>query len=91
MRLFNPGLAIRVTANDDGTPAAFVWDGFTHRVESIEDVREPRLEWWSVTGEVHRTYFLVVTNQGMICEIYRDELGGEGRAPGSWWMARLWD
>ncbi len=44
-----------------------------------------------MTGEVHRVYFLVVTNQGMICEIYRDVAGGEGREPGSWWMARLYD
>lgn len=91
MRLYNPGLPIRVTADVQGRPLAFVWNGFTHRVESIEDVREPKLDWWSVTGELHRTYYLVVTNDGMICEIYRDEVGGEGREPGAWWVARLFD
>lgn len=90
MRLFDPGLPIVVTADEEGRPM-FRWNGEPHHVESIEEVCEPKLDWWAVTGELHRVYFLVVTNQGLICEVYRDEAGGEGREPGSWWMARLYD
>jgi hypothetical protein len=88
MRLWPQGDPIRVTADSDGRPLAFVWQGESHKVATIEDVREPKLVWWSVTGEVHRVYYLVSTNQGMICEIFRDEVGGDGREPGAWAMAR---
>lgn len=91
MRLWPNGDPIRVTADSDGRPLAFVWQGESHKVATIEDVREPKLDWWSVTGEVHRVYYLVSTNLSLICEIFRDEAGGEGREPGAWAMARVFD
>lgn len=99
-RIFEPGTApVRVTVDQLGQPKAFTWQGETHLVKSIEEVREPKLEWWAATGEVHRTYFLLVTGDGMICEVYRDELAaaeaasdGAGQAPGGvWGLARVWD
>jgi hypothetical protein len=81
----------RLDCSPQGNPRSFVWQGDQHRVESIEDVREPRLDWWSVTGEIHRTYYLVITNHGLICEVFRDEAGTEGRVPGSWPMSRVFD
>jgi hypothetical protein len=61
-----------VQADGAGQPVAFSWHGHVHRVTSIEDIREPRLEWWSAGGEVHRLYYLIVTHRGLICEISRD-------------------
>jgi hypothetical protein len=85
MRLFPHGEPIRVQADAALRPEAFVWTGELHRITSIEDVREPRLDWWAATGEVHRVYYLVVTHQGLICELYRDV------AAGTWHLARLYD
>ena len=91
MRLWPDGAPLNVRADPSGQPLTFIWDRELHKVTSIEDVREARLDWWAATGEIHRVYYLVVTNQGLICEVYRDEVGGEGREPGAWWMARVWD
>jgi hypothetical protein len=91
VRHFDPGLPIRVTADEKGRPVTFLLNGHIHHTESIEDVREPKLDRRSVTGLLHRVYFVVVTNDGLMCEIFRDVVGGQGREPGSWWMARLWD
>ena len=52
---------------------------------SIEDVREPQIDWWSATGEIHRLYYLVTTNRGLIAEIYRD-LVDDG-----WFVSRTLD
>lgn len=54
MRSYDPPLPVRVRTAPDGRPQAFVWDGVTHAVESIEGVREPRLDWWAAEGEQHR-------------------------------------
>jgi hypothetical protein len=85
MRLYPQGLALRVQADGAGQPLSFVWAGDLHRVTSIEDVREPRLDWWAATGEVHRVYYLVITHQGLICELYRDV------ARGGWFLSRVFD
>jgi hypothetical protein len=85
MRQYPEGDPIRVRADTDGQPLVFIWHGQTHRVDSIEDVREPQLDWWSATGEIHRMYFLVTTNRGLICELYRDATADE------WYVARVFD
>lgn len=86
MRSYDPPLPIRARASADGRPVAFVLDGVTHAVESIEAVREPRLDWWrGPEKEAHRTYFLVVTNRGMVAELVRDEVAG------AWGVARRLD
>ena len=85
MRLYPNGDPIRARTDDAGRPLAFTWHGQPHRIATIEDVREPRLDWWAPTGEVHRVYYLVTTDRGLICEIYRDV------PTGGWFMARLYD
>ena len=87
MRLHPEGLTIRVRTDPAGRPQLFVHEGKSHRVATIEEVREPRLEWWAITGEAHRIYYLVTTNEGMICEIYEDR----GSEEGGWWLARVFD
>ncbi len=85
MRQYPDGVPIRVRVQGDGRPQAFVWAGETHRVESVEAVREPRLEWWTPEGEIHRRYYLVVTHRGLVCEIYHD-LGAD-----AWFVGRRLD
>ena len=85
MRQFPEGDPIRVRIGDNGHPLAFTWRGQPHRVATVEDVREPRLDWWSATGEIHRVYYLVTTDRGLICEIYRDV------AADAWYLARVFD
>ena len=84
MRQYAAGVPVRVRARD-GRPVAFALEGETHRVASVEDMREPRVDWWAPTGEVHRVYFLVVTDRGMVCEIYRDVPSG------AWFLGRRYD
>ncbi|MFQ5459177.1 MAG: DUF6504 family protein [Anaerolineae bacterium] len=85
MRQFPGGDPLRVHTDPQGQPRAFVWHGATHRVASIEEVREPHLDWWSPDGEVHRLYYLVVTHRGLICEVYRDVITN------AWRLARIFD
>lgn len=85
MRHHAEGQPVAATADAAGRPVTFVLGGRTHRVETVEDVREPRLEWWSPVGEVHRVYYLVTTDRGWICELYHDVAGG------AWYLARVFD
>ena len=84
MRLYKDREPITVTELG-GKPSAFRWKGKTYQVATIEDVREPRLDWWSPLGEQHRVYYLVTTVKGMVGEIYRDQVAGE------WGLARVFD
>jgi hypothetical protein len=85
MRQYARGEPIEVRVDQAEQPQAFVWLGVAHRVETIEDRREPRLDWWAATGEIHRLYYLLTTNRAMICEIYQD------RASGHWFLSRTFD
>lgn len=86
MRSYDPPLPVRVRTAGDGRPQAFVLDGVTYVVETIEEVRAPRLDWWlGPEREAHRTYYLVTTNRGMVAEIVRDEVAR------MWGMARRFD
>ena len=85
MRMFPDGAPLRVRTDGRNQPATFVWLGETHAIESLEDVREPRLDWWSTEGEIHRLYYLVVTQRGLICELYRDLIADR------WLMSRIFD
>ncbi len=85
MRLYTPGRPIRVRTDAEGQPLAFTHEGRTYRVQGIEEIREPRLDWWSPLGETHRVYYLLTTRRGMICEIFEDKVGG------GWFLARVYD
>lgn len=85
MRQYVKGDPIRVQADDQGRPLAFSWHGHVHRVATIEDLHEPRLQWWSAGGEVHRRYYLVTTHRGLICEVFYDLTADE------WSISRMFD
>lgn len=85
MRQHPTGDPIRVQTDGHGRPLAFRWHGILHRVATIEDVREPALDWWSASGEIRRRYFLVTTQDGAICELYQN------LANHDWFLSRLYD
>jgi hypothetical protein len=85
MRQYADGEPIRVRVDAEAKPRAFAWRGRVHRVDTVEDIREPQLEWWSASGEIHRLYYLLTTNRALICEIYED------RHTGAWFLSRTFD
>lgn len=86
MRQYPPDDApLSVQVDAEGRPALITWRGQPDRVTSIEDVCEPRLDWWAPGGAIHRVYYLVTTERGAIAEIYHD------RAGGGWYLARTFD
>jgi len=85
MRQYSNGDPLRVHVDAHGCPVAFNWHGGTYRVATVEDVRETRLDWWSSNGEVRRRYYVVTTQQELICEIYQDLTTGQ------WFVGRLYD
>lgn len=85
MRQYSAGLPLRVHPLPDGAPHSFVWHGVTHCVESVEDIREPLLDWWAPEAAVHRRYYLVITNRKLICELFHDLVTGQ------WHMSRTFD
>lgn len=85
MRQYVEGDPIRTRADDRGHPQSFSWHGRLHQVETVEDIREPCLDWWSAGGEIHRVYYVVTTHRGMICEIYHD------RSTDDWRISRIYD
>jgi hypothetical protein len=85
MRQYPRGEPIEVRLDPTDRPQAFVWSGVVHRIETVEDRREPRLDWWAPTGEIHRLYYLLTTNRALICEIYLD------RTNGRWFLSRTFD
>ncbi|MBK6770527.1 MAG: hypothetical protein IPG72_16235 [Ardenticatenales bacterium] len=84
MRSYDPPLPIRARVAVDGSPHAFVLDGVTYVVETIEEVRAPDLDWWTAMP-AKRMYYLVTTNRGMVAELVHDETSGE------WGVARRLD
>ncbi len=85
MRIHAAPKGIEVRAGESGAPVLLSIDGHPHRVKTVEDVLEPCLDWWSPAGEAHRVYYLVTTDRGLICEVYRDV------ATGAWYLARTFD
>lgn len=84
MRSFDPPLPIHARVAADGSPHAFVLDGVTYVVDTIEEVRKPNLDWWT-ERPANRTYYLVTTNKGMVAEIMHDETAWK------WGVARRFD
>ena len=85
MRQYAASEPLRVQAGPRGRPHTFAWHGETHVIQSVEDIQEPRLDWWAPDGEIHRLYYLVVTHRGLICEICHDLVDD------AWRLSRSYD
>ena len=83
-RLWPGGEAIEVWG-EDGVPEGFVWQGTLHRVRQVCNLWRIHTCWWDPHAVVWREYLKVITESGLLCQIYRDLIGKE------WYLSRLYD
>jgi len=83
-RLWPGGEAIVVWGGDE-TPAGFVWQGRSHRIEQVCNRWRVRTWWWEPGQAVCREYLKIATDGGFLCQLYRDQHSGQ------WYLARLYD
>lgn len=72
---------LQVTMNVKGTPLTLARNGEKQRVTRVYRSWQNVEEWWG--KEVSRTYFMVKTSKGMVCDIYRD------MPDGNWYLSRI--
>ena len=94
MRAWLKGKAIDVWTGTAGAvgvgkgadvPKGFVWRGTRHRVDRVCNRWRVHTRWWEPDQAVWREYFKVVTDTGILCQIYHD------LADGGWFLARVYD
>ena len=72
-------------AKGDGVPKGFVWRGARHRVDQVCNRWRVHTRWWEPDRAVWREYYKVVTDTGILCQIYHD------LANGGWFLASVYD
>lgn len=83
--LWAEGAPVEVTLDHAGQPAQFTWQGRVHRIVRIEQRWQVDVDWWAAHGRIWRTYFALITADGLFCVLYRDLNRDE------WRFARLYD
>ncbi len=83
--LWPGGLPIRVRCDAQGRPLDLRWNGTSRRVARWGRRWELRTDWWEEGGELWRSYFSLVTQDGLRCDIFHDHLSR------SWCLERLFD
>ena len=83
-RLWLNGEAIETWGADD-TPAGFFWAGTAHCIVEICNRWRVHTRWWEPEEALWREYLKVTTQDGLLCLIYRDLIGG------GWFFSRLYD
>jgi hypothetical protein len=73
------------TWGDGGTPGGFVWVGTPHCIVEICNRWRVHTRWWEPDKILWREYLKVTTEDGLLCLIYRDLVGG------GWFLSRLYD
>lgn len=81
--LWPAGVPITMQHNEQLEPQRFIWQGQTHRVQTI--AKRWRLDqgWWR--QRVWREYFKLTTTDGLLVIIYLDLSGG------GWYLQRVYD
>ncbi len=82
-RLLYPPIRITVVIDSQGRPSSFRWDGRRHEVAGICNSWRVDTDWWK--RRIARVYYKVETREGLLCNLYLDEVGGE------WYLARIYD
>jgi hypothetical protein len=82
-RFWPEGVAIVVTCDDLAAPKAFTWQGHRHVVAEILDRWRDDEGWWR--PRVWRENFLIITNSGLLAEMYHDLLARQ------WFLQRVYD
>ena len=66
-------------------PTGFEWQGMSHRIQELCNRGQVHTRWWDLAEAIWREDLKVVTDTGLLCLIYRDQLRG------GWFLARLYD
>ena len=66
-------------------PRGFIWRNTTHSVLEVTNRWRVHTLWWEPENTIWREYLKVVTDQGLLCIIFRDLLRG------GWFMNRIYD
>jgi hypothetical protein len=82
-RFWPEGLAITVTCDLLATPEAFAWSGHRHTVNRVVERWRVEDGWWQ--RRIWREYFTLLTDTGLLVEIYHDV------RTHSWRLQRLYD
>ncbi|MBN1642692.1 MAG: hypothetical protein JXA09_15765 [Anaerolineae bacterium] len=83
-RLWPSGEAIDVWGKEVDLEG-FVWQGTPHRVRQVCNTWRIHTFWWDPHALVQREYVKVITESGLLCQIYRDLISG------TWYLSRLYD
>jgi hypothetical protein len=82
-KLFQQPSTLKVNEDMQHWPNSFIHRGRKENVEQI--LKRWRVnQWWWKVG-IEREYFEVITDTGMICELYRDVVTGR------WYLQRIYD
>ena len=82
-RLHTDHPLVQVQTDDTGQPCLLRLDGAAHGEVGICNRWRVEDDWWR--NLVARTYYKVVTRDGLLCTIYLDELRG------TWHLERIFD
>jgi hypothetical protein len=63
----------------------FVWRGTRHRVNQVCNRWRVHTRWWEPGQAVWREYNKIVTDTGILCQLYQD------LAHGGWFLAMVYD
>jgi hypothetical protein len=84
-RLFQPPVEIAVETDADGRPLGFRWQERRHQVLRVEQYWRIDTDWWSAAGHTARAYFAVITQAGLLCVLYHDQVTG------IWYLSSAYD
>lgn len=73
------------TWGPEDAPEGFIWRNTPHHILKIANRWTLHTRWWEPRHAIWRDYLKVVTDSGILCQIYRDRLGG------GWYLARIYD
>jgi hypothetical protein len=82
-RLWQTGEALQLRLDEAGTPVGLRWAGHWHSVARLSNRWRVDVGWWR--WRVWRDYYKLVTQDGVLIEIYQDLLTGQ------WYVQRLYD
>jgi hypothetical protein len=84
-RLWPNGEPIIVKTDTHGRPTQFIWQGHIHPIRRVAQSWQVDTDWWSEEGRVWRDYRTVITDDGLLCVLYFDNLEQE------WRLAKIYD
>lgn len=84
-RLFARPEPIQVTADSAGVPQGLYWGGRWRSVVQIANRWRTTSSWWISEAYASREYVKLVTDDGLLCTVYRDMVND------AWYMDRIYD